>query len=65
MPGYTEEELSALIRALNLRLTANGKDLAFFSPERTEYTRVVNAGEAVPQIGISTIGTETVSVTHL
>ncbi len=64
MASYTEAELVKLIGALNVRVRIDGKDAAFFDLDRSEYAIDVKSGAAVPQIGISTVGTEVVSCTQ-
>ncbi len=61
---YSAEAVDALIKELNVRVSVNGSDMTFFELDRENYVLNVKSGEAVPQIGVTTIGGETVSVTQ-
>ncbi len=59
---YTEQQLAKLIRELNVRILVNGKDVAFFETDKTEYTIDINAGDAVAQLAATSIGSEEIAV---
>ncbi len=61
---YPAESIDALIKELNVRVTINGSDMTFFELDRENYVLNVKTGEAVPVIGASTIGGETIAVTQ-
>ncbi len=59
---YSEEALSKMITELNVRVMADGKDIAFFDTAKTEYTMDIPAGGSAPVITATTIGDEVISV---
>ncbi len=58
---YPADVVDRFIKELNVRVTINGQDMTFFELDRVNYVLNIKNGEAVPQIGVSTIGTEQVS----
>ncbi len=59
---YSEEALSKMITELNVRVMADGKDIAFFDTAKTQYTMDIPAGGSAPVISATTIGDEIISV---
>ncbi len=59
---YSAEAVNKMIAALNVRVQADGEDIAFFNTDKTEYTLDLPADGHIPQITASGIGTENVSV---
>ncbi len=61
---YSAEAIDKMIAELNVRVMADGKDLPFFTTDKTEYALDLPIGAEIPQISAVTIGGETVSVTQ-
>ena len=61
---FDAQTVDRLVKELNVRVTANGNDVTFFTLDREHYVLNVKQGEAVPQIGVSTIGGEVVLATQ-
>ncbi len=61
---YSAEAMDKMVHEMNVRVQIDGKDMAWFELSRSAYTIAVLEGAPVPQISVSTIGDEIVSVTQ-
>ncbi len=62
--NYDAQTIDRFITELNLRLFADGREIAFFEADRGVYAFDIAPGAPLPQISASTVGAESITVTQ-